>query len=104
MEFLRNRSALEDLLLLRSELLDAALNPPPEAVALDVEAAHGPVGLLRPRHERIGDGGQQIDPLGVELDVGVEALALKTLELKLIRRLISELKIRIKSLIWSKSG
>lgn len=61
------------MLPLSSEALDVALDAALEAVALDAEAAHGPVGLARPRNERIRDGGRRIDSLVVELDVGVEA-------------------------------
>lgn len=56
-----------------AELGDGALNAALEAAADKGEAAHGPVGLVRPREERVHHGPRRVDPGAAELHVAIEA-------------------------------
>jgi len=64
-----------------AELVDGALDEALQAEALHTEADHGPVRLVRPLEERVGDGRRQIDtvvrkeaqprqPVAVEIGLG----------------------------------
>lgn len=65
-------SLLDGSVVLCAELLDASFDAALEAEASEVEAAHGPVGLFGPGHERVEDGDWWIDPAVIEFDVGVD--------------------------------
>lgn len=68
----RRRSTVA-LLVLGTGLLDGALDVTLEAMAMEAKAAHKSVGVLGPREEQLHHQHWRIDPLRVELHIGVES-------------------------------